>query len=255
MLRERARRVGAAWEGSEAAASWRTGYHPVGGAVRLPRGGWRSRGERRAYEQGAFALRGELPRTRTTGVRVAWPGRAPVVRPLVGVQDSYARMAFGRGGGQPHLTVTGARLGTMTVATTRGPATVPAWLFALHGYDTPLRRAAVTSSPTPRSPIAPTRSVPGRRLDRLGGVSGDGRTVTVVAVRGVCDGGARVGALEGRDAVVLSGSVVKGRGSGPCTKQVKLMPVRVRLKRPLGGRVLLDALSGAPVPYREAPPG
>ncbi|MEU6443758.1 hypothetical protein [Streptomyces sp. NPDC047046] len=187
---------------------------------------------------------------------MTWAGRAPVVRPLVGARASYARMALGGDGeGKPHLTVSGARLGTMTVATTRGPATVPAWLFALDGYDTPLRRAAVTPSPAPRSPIAPTRTLPGERVDRLAGVGADGRTVTVVVAHGVCDDGPRVAVLETRGSVVLSASVAKGRRPGLCTKQARLTPVRVRLKQPLGGRVLLDALSGAPVPYKEPPAG
>ncbi|WP_432091550.1 hypothetical protein [Streptomyces sp. NRRL F-5630] len=253
-LRERARRVGAAWEGSEAAASWRAGYHPVSGAVRPPRGGWHGGDDQRAYEKGAFVVRGKLPRTGAKKARVAWAGQAPVVRPLVEARDAYAAMAFGPdGGGKPHLTVTGARLGTMTVATPRDPAAVPAWLFALDGYDTPLRRAAATPSPAPRSPIAPTRSVPGQRVDRLTGVGADGRAVTVLASHGACDDGPRVAVLETRDGVVLSGSVAKTRHTGLCTKQSKLTPVRVRLKRPLDGRVVLDALTGAPVPYKEIP--
>ncbi|NEA42358.1 hypothetical protein G3I42_24420 [Streptomyces sp. SID11385] len=174
----------------------------------------------------------------------------------MGARASYARMALGGGGeGKPHLTVTGVRLGTMTVATTRGPATVPAWLFALDGYATPLKRAAATPSPVPRSPIGPTRTLPGRHVDRLAGVGADGRTVTVVATHGACDDGPRVAVLETRDSVVLSGSVVNGRYTGLCTMQAKLTPVRVRLERPLGERVLLDALSGAPVLYEEPPPG
>ncbi|WP_431037520.1 hypothetical protein ACQYWQ_24550 [Streptomyces sp. P6-2-1] len=197
-----------------------------------------------------FRLRGKLPGGRAEEVPVTWAGQAPVARPLVAASVSYAAMARG---GKPGLTVTGARLGTMTVATTRGPATVPAWLFSLDGYDTPLRRAAVTPSPAPRPPIAPTRSVPGERLDRLVGIGANGRTVTVIARHGVCDDGPRVAVRETGGVVVLSGSVAKAR-PGPCTKQSRLTPVRVRLRRPLGGRVLLDALTGAPVPYKDAPP-
>jgi hypothetical protein len=170
----------------------------------------------------------------------------------MGARKAYARLAAGRG--EPRLTVTGVRLGTMTVATTSGPATVPAWLFALDGYGPPLRHAAVIPSPPPRSPIAPTRSVPGARVDRLTRISADGRTLTVLAPHGACDDGPRVTVLETRDAVVLSASVARGRGSGLCTKQSRLAPVRVRLKRPLAERVPLDALSGAPVPSRTGTP-
>ncbi|WP_247616037.1 hypothetical protein [Streptomyces sp. MK37H] len=56
--------------------------------------------------------------------------------------------------------------------------------------------------------------------------------------------------LETGGSVVLSGSVV-GAEDGPCTSELLSQEVTVKLKRPVGGRVLLDALTGRPVPYGE----
>ncbi|MFJ9173539.1 hypothetical protein [Streptomyces sp. NPDC102360] len=87
-------------------------------------------------------------------------------------------------------------------------------------------------------------------LDRLLRVSADGRAVTVVAMHGVCDDGPAVEALETRGSVVLSATVTGQDDDRVCTKQGKLKPVEVRLSKPLGDRVLLDAHSGRPIPYR-----
>ncbi len=38
-------------------------------------------------------------------------------------------------------------------------------------------------------------------------------------------------------------------GSGPCTAQMVGQSVRVELRKPLGCRLLLDALTGRPVPH------
>ncbi|MGW5233312.1 hypothetical protein ACWEQU_13685 [Streptomyces nodosus] len=53
--------------------------------------------------------------------------------------------------------------------------------------------------------------------------------------------------LETSESVVLSASVV-GTKEGPCTADLLLEMVTVKLNRPLGDRVLLDAVTGRPVP-------
>lgn len=83
-------------------------------------------------------------------------------------------------------------------------------------------------------------------------MSADGRSVTVVAVHGVCDNGPAVDVLETHGSVVLSVSVKEQTDSGHCTKQGKLQQLKVQLGRPLGDRVLLDALTGEPIPYKSS---
>lgn len=250
-LTERARQVADAWDGSSAAAAWRSGYHPTGEAIQLPRGGLRTGADQQAYERRNFEVRGTLPGTGPKDGEVTWAASgASVTRPVVGAKEAYDTLAGPRPEGEPHLTVTKVELGTMRMPTSRGPASVPAWVFTLDGYASPLKQAAAAPSRTPRSPIRAAHDLPGSPLDRLLEVSADGRTVTVVAVHGVCDDGPTVDVLESRGSVVLSASVTGRDEDGVCTKQGKLERVEVRLRKPLGDRVLLDAHSGSPVPYR-----
>ena len=256
---DRSRQVAMAWDGSPAAAAWRSGYHPMAEAVQLPRGGLRSEADRRAYESRSFVLRGGLPGAGPKYGRVTWAGGESVTRPLVGADESYETMAGPRNDTlagptnnkkEAHLTVTGAKLGEMSLATSRGPATVPAWLFELDGYATPLKQAAAVPSSSPRPPIRPTRDLPGYPVDQLVRITADGRSVTVVALHGVCDDGPVVGVLETRGSVVLSASVKGHEDGGNCTKQAKMQQVTVKLERPVGDRVLLDAHTGRPVVYK-----
>lgn len=250
VVAHRARQVAAAWNGSAAAAAWRVGYHPMGDVIQLPRGGLRSKTDEQAYQDHSFVLQGKLPATGSKDGRVAWAGGASLTRPLAGAEESYKTLSGGRVGGQPHLTVTGAKLGTMTVTTSRGPATVPSWLFILDGYASPLKQAAVAPSKLPQPPLGQARDVPGYPLNQLVKIAADGRSVTVVALHGVCDDGPAVEVLETSGNVVLSSSVQHRKDGGYCTKQAKLQQVTVKLERPLGNRVLLDAHTGQPVPYK-----
>lgn len=250
----RARHVAAAWDGSSAAAAWRRGYHPMGEVVELPRGGLRTRADRRALRSGSLVLRTELPATAAQDADVTWTGGRALTRPLEGAAESYRSLAGGEGGAGHRLTVTGAKLGEMRVVTSRGPATVPAWLFRIAGYDTPLKRAAVTPSKLPRPPIGGLGGVAGG-VESLVRVSADGRTVTVVVLRTSCHTGPGVAARETRGSVVLIGSVTERKerkdrkDRGFCAKRAGRERTTVRLERPVGDRVLLDAHEGRPLRY------
>ncbi|MGW5970513.1 hypothetical protein [Streptomyces sp. NPDC055186] len=250
VLTDRARQVAAAWDGSAAAAAWRAGYYPMGEAVQLPRDGLRSQADKQAYENQNFILRGELPGAGPKDGQVTWPGGESLTRPLVSADQSYRSLASTQLDGEPHLAVTGAKLGTMTMVTSRGPATVPAWLFTLDGYATPLKQAAAVPSKRPPSPIKAARDIPGYPLNRLIGLTDDGRSVTVIALHGVCDDGAEVDVLETPGSVVLSATVKGHEGGGTCAKQTKMQQVTVKLERPVGDRVLLDVRTGQPIPYK-----
>ncbi|MFG2559147.1 hypothetical protein [Streptomyces sp. NPDC048496] len=250
VLTDRARQVAAAWDGSTAAAAWRAGYYPMGETVQLPRGGLRSQADKQAYENQNFALRGELPGTGPKDGQATWAGGDSLTRPLVGADESYKTLAGTHVGGEPHLTVTRVELGEMTLATSRGPATVPAWLFTLDGYATPLKQAAVVPPKLPLAPIEAARDIPGYPLDRLVRIASDGRSVTVVALHGACDDGPKVDALETSGSVVLSATVKDHEDGSICTKQARMQQLTVKLERPLHDRVLLDARTGQPVPYK-----
>lgn len=250
-LAQRAREVARAWDGSPAAAAWRAGYHPMGEVVQLPAGGLRSQADRRAYRDGAFVLRGALPASGPRDGRVVRVEGGSLVRPLAGAAEAYEALAGGANGGRPHLTVTGATLGEMRVTTSRGPARVPAWLFTLDGYASPLKQAAALPSPLPRPPIPRSDGLPGHPIGQLVGTTADGRSLTVVALHGACDDGPVVAVLETPGSVVLTGSARERKDPvGLCTKQARTRHVTVRLARPVGDRVVLDAHTGRPVPSR-----
>ncbi|MEU3603095.1 hypothetical protein ABZ714_30955 [Streptomyces sp. NPDC006798] len=246
----RARQTAAAWDGSAAAEAWRTGFHPLDVLVRPPDGGFRSPDDERAFHSRNFVLRGTLPDSAPRDGRVEWAGGGSLRRPVAGAEGTFRALSAGAGADRP-LVVTGARAGRMAVATSRGPATVPAWLFTLKGYAAPVTRAAVSPSALPPAPVAPTPEAPVRALDGLVGISADGRVLTVVAPHGACDDGPAVGVLETPGSVVLTAGVAGAERDGLCTKQLLLREVSVELARPVGGRVPLDAHTGRAVP-REA---
>ncbi|MET9869690.1 MULTISPECIES: hypothetical protein [unclassified Streptomyces] len=253
---DRAQQVAEAWDGSPAAARWRAGYHPMGPVVHLPgNGALRDAADRRAYDIGNFDLRGKLPAAPGGSGRVTWRSGGSLTMPLRDAEQVYETLDTADSPG-PRLTVTGAKLGEMTVATSRGPATVPAWLFTLEGYDSPLERAAVSPSELPRPPIRPLgQNVPTDVLAPLGGlteVAADGRSVTVLAHHGSCDDGPVVDVLETDGSVVLSAAVT-GVEDGPCTSELRGKEVTVKLAGPVGDRVVLDAFTGRPVPYTDRP--
>ncbi|MFJ7945933.1 hypothetical protein ACIQ6K_20105 [Streptomyces sp. NPDC096354] len=252
---DRARRVADAWDGSKAAEVWAEGYYPMGEVVQLPENAFRSGSDKLAYGARNLVLRGELPATTQKDGQVKWESGGSLTLPLMGARDAFATVAGGSSDG-PHLTVTMVELGEMSLATSRGPAMVPAWLFALEGYDTPLKRVALSPSKLPEAPIKPAGEVPTDELAPLGRmveVAGDGRSVTVMANHGACDDGPAVDVLETGGSVVLSASVV-GTKDGPCTSQLLAKEVTVKLDRPVGDRILLDAFTGRPVPHEENGP-
>ncbi|MFD3588129.1 hypothetical protein [Streptomyces sp. NPDC058683] len=221
-------------------------------AVQVPDSGWHSQADERAYETRNFVLQGSLPAATSEQGKVEWTSGRALARPLLGAKKAYQSFALNRSKG-PRLTVTGAKLGRTTITTSRGTATVPAWLFTLEGYDTPLKRVAVTPSKLPQSPIAQARQGSAGGLRSVPGFAGtatDGRSITVKATHGACDDGPVVKALETDENVVLYASVTGAR-SGPCSADLIEQNVKAELRKPLEDRILLDAFTGRPVPYGE----
>ncbi|WP_405767585.1 hypothetical protein [Streptomyces sp. NBC_01538] len=250
----RARQVADAWDGSKSAEAWRKGYYPMGDAAPPPEGGFHSAEDKEAHELQSYVLDGALPTTAPEKGQAKWARGGSLTLPLMDARQTYTALNRFVESAAPHLTVTGAKLGEMTTATSRGPATVPAWLFTLEGYDEPLKRVALRPSKLPRSPIGPIgETVPTdlMQLPQLVDVSGDGRTVTVLASYSSCDDGPLVKALETDGSVVLSATVAQVESDLACAAVMNSKKVTVELERPLGDRVLLDAYTGRPVPYGE----
>lgn len=250
---ERARQVSEAWTGSEAARVWREGYFPLGDPVRLPEGAFHNDADKQAYQRQNFEVRASLPGAPPKKGEIRWRGGGSLAVPVVSARAAYEKVGGGSSPG-PRLVLTGARLGEMTIHTSRGSATVPAWHFTIKGYDTPLKRVAVVASKLPRPPVKPVRDLTSDlwELAGLDSVSRDGRTVVLRAHHGSCDDGPGVAVLESEDNVVFS-AWFRNPSDGPCTKELRAKKVTVKLDRPVGDRMLLDAFTGRPVPYEGSP--
>ncbi|MZD07365.1 hypothetical protein GTW43_20095 [Streptomyces sp. SID5785] len=247
----RARQVAEAWDGSSAAEAWRAGLHPMSDVTQPPRGGFHSAADERAYRHKNFVLRTQLPTRWPKTGQVVWPDGGKLSRPLVDPRKAFESMSSAPPAGEPPLTVTGVKFATMTITTGRGPTTVPAWAFSVKGYESPVKRAAAEPSGLPdRPPVRGTADVPVDKVHHLVRMDPRERTVSVVTVHGACEESSAVDVLETKGSVVLSATAVNRRGDGLCTKQAELRQVTVRLDRPLGERLLLDAHTGLPVPYR-----
>lgn len=245
--RSRALKVAKAWDGSPAAEIWREGYYPMADPVQLPEGAFRNEADKEAYFSENFVLRADLPETSKKDAKVTWQDGDSLTLPLMGAREAYEKLD-NNDSPAPRLTVTGAKLSETTLATSRGPATVPVWLFTLKGYDTPLKQVALNPSKPPEPPIEAVDQVSADlwELNKLVKVAADGRSVTVLAHHGACDDGPAVDVLETDGSVVLSGHIV-GTSDGVCTQQLLAKKVTVELDRPLGDRILLDAFTGRPV--------
>ncbi|MGN9758177.1 hypothetical protein [Streptomyces sp. SD31] len=245
--RPRALKVAKAWDGSPAAEMWSRGYYPMADPVQLPEDAFHNDADKEAYLTQNFVLRGDLPETPKEHAKVTWQDGGSLTLPFMGAREAYEKLD-GDDSPAPRLTVTGAKLSETTLATSRGPATVPVWLFTIEGYDTPLTQVALKPSKPPKPPIGPVDQLSDDlwELDKVVEVAPDGRSVTVLAHHGACDDGPAVDVLETDGSVVLSGHIV-GTSDGPCTLQLLAKKVTVELDRPLGDRTLLDAFTGRPV--------
>ncbi|MCW3839308.1 hypothetical protein ONA70_04250 [Micromonospora yasonensis] len=274
---QRAAEVADAWQPG---AAWRSGYVPLEDGTVLAGDPGFTEDSKWAFAQGWYRDQVDLPTAAPADGTVRFPDGTLRV-PLVSAAAAYAELDKGDpppcagrpmkppgGSGRPGpdggptiepgpdgwattaatepcvpLTVTGVRLGSATVRTSRGPAEVPAWLFTVEGLRVPVARVAVAPSAVGAVPEgnAPTGPLPGvvtvQSLDAV-----DGARVDYKVGTGACDSEPTPLVLEREDVVVIGAGVTSS--SGPCTMQLVLKPVTVTLKAPVGSRAVLDVGSG-----------
>lgn len=256
-LRPRMAEVARAWEGSAELKEWREGFHLLEDPVRLPAGAFRDGYDKQAYEERNFALRAQLAAQRGQfgqPGRIGWADGTALDVTVLSAAATYDALAGGAPARERPLTVTGARSGELTMKTSRGPARVPVWFFDLEGYAQPLARVALADAEPAEPPIPPMRPFDGGAAELFGHDAADpaGTAFTVEAGHGACDGGVAVEVLEGVDTVVLGGRILPGKKVGEgegCPLIMLKATVPVTLTRPLGNRVLIDAVSGAALGY------
>lgn len=253
-IRVRMEKVAAAWQGSAALTQWREGYHPLDPQDWSPPGGFHSGEDKEAAVNGNFVLRASLPAGLPAPTPVRWADGSELALPLLGAQEVYGQLNQAKGpvpDPEHALPVTAVRFGESAVRTSRGEARVPAWLFTVEGYDAPLVRVAIRPQDLPKPPVEPIATFDAGTSPLSGYTGGapEATTLTLSAGHGACDGGVAVEVLEGADTVVLAGRILPGEHGpdAPCPAVMLHQEVEVTLTRPVGGRVLLDSASGAPL--------
>lgn len=264
----RAQAVAATWPGTASSAAWTSGFVPLQDLLVVPAG--LSDEQRTAVDAGWFTLDGQLPSEAPSGA-VTFGGTSEKL-PLIGAAEAYRLIdqgdppacepALGKpsGGGGPdsvsgaggactRLPVTGATLGSVPLRTSRGDATVPAWLFTVRGLTAPVARVAVapasiTDAPSPSvAPPDPALAATLKGAQSLARV--DGATVDYRLGVGACDEQITPLVYETEALVVVGGSATSS--AEMCTEQLVIHPVSVTLASPAGTRTIVDAQTGQPL--------
>ena len=250
-FKKRAKSVAAAWRSSGAITAWRTGLVPLGELTQVS--GFDDSDLKDAFAQGRIGLQGTLDDIKTSGV-VTFPDGTTMPVALVGAHTAYTGLAMPQE--RPcasnercaGLVVTGATLGTTTLLTNRGQATVPAWRFSVAGLTQPLVRVAIdpASMTTPPAPSFDSRPANlGVEVAQLIGVSGN--EIRYQLWIGACETEPRPLLHEEADIIVLGGVVTPPPPNSTCTSQAIAAPVAATTATPVGDRPIVDAITGQAV--------
>ena len=252
---KRAASVAETWRSSGAITAWRNGLMPLGDLTQIA--GFDDRNDLKiAFGEGRIGVQGTLDDTKTSGV-VTFPDGTTMPVALVGAHTAYTGLALPQG--RPcatnerctGLVITGATLGTTTLLTNRGAATVPAWRFAIAGLSQPIVRVAIDPAAL-TSPPAPTIDSPpisvGVGVAQLISVSGNEIRYQLWA--GACDADPRGLIHEEADIIVVGGVVTGPAANTMCTANLVSMPVSVTSKVAVGDRPIVEAVSGQAVVVR-----
>jgi hypothetical protein len=190
---------------------------------------------------------------------VVWESRTSQTLPLIPAAEALNQLAaagVGDCGECVPLKVTGARLSTMRIRTTRGPATVPAWEYTLKGTAVRVTRVAVASSATVK--VTPPSWDP---YNPAGGIAIESATTTTssrrltVAFTGApgpgtqpCGADYSAQAVESTNAVVVIVIEHPHAAGETCDAIGARHTSTVDLAQPLGERAVLEVQQGLPVP-------
>ena len=246
---KRAKSVAAAWRSSGAIAAWRNGLVPLGDLTQVI--SFDDSDLKDAFAQGRIGLQGTLDDTKASGV-VTFPDGTTMPVALVGAHTAYTGLAVPQG--RPcasnercaGLVVTGATLGTTTLQTSRGQATVPAWRFSVAGLSQPIVRVAIdpASMTAPLAPSIDSRPTNlGVEVAQLIGLSGN--EIRYQVWIGACETEPRPLLHEEADIIVLGGVVTPPPPNSTCTSNLVSVNVSATTATPVGDRPLVDATGQA----------
>jgi hypothetical protein len=262
----RAEQVAAAWRDSGLGRAWQGGFLPLE-PLTVPPPGPLSEEAGLAISAGWLRTDLDLPAERPADGEVVFASGGTEPAPLVSAADGFQAMY----GGEPEcpeapdrastpaptpgdpdapvgspplcavLTVTGARLGTVAIRTSRGPAEAPAWLFELAEVDGPLVRVAVAPEAVADLPRLEGIDFPYREglATAMSLVGIDGAELTYHIGTGSCDIDPAPLVYETAEVVVVGGTARLAPGTTGCTDDLRLAEVSVTLDAPAGTRPVL----------------
>ncbi|MEU4538984.1 hypothetical protein AB0G15_29445 [Streptosporangium sp. NPDC023825] len=238
------------WRTSGAAEIWRDGFVPTEGLSKM-----RHDVEKQisSDEEYGFAVAGPLPAT-PEEARIRWDDGSTMRVPVIGARQAlielspYEMEASARD--DRAYKMTAATFTTMRLRTLRGMATVPAWRLSFANLPGPIDHLAVD-----RATLGTVEDAVGNHLspDVEGFEVLDERTLRVSYDYGICLGEKRPTVhlrTDERPDVVVLGIEIRERRIGLCTGVGASGEGVVRLREPLGDRVVLDAKSRLPVCLR-----
>jgi hypothetical protein len=208
---------------------------------------------------GRLAAATSLPAAPAGEAAVTWEGGGRRTVAIIAAAAALAELVGDATGECPQcetIEVTGARLGTARIQTSRGPATAPVWEFTLRGSAVLVTRVAfaasngVTVSPPPWNPDHPPL---GLRIDSAT-ADKDGTTLTArftgspQPATGPCGVDYTAEAVESANAVVVIVHAHPFPGEHACDTVGAGRTATARLAAPLGERAVLEVQQGTPVP-------
>jgi hypothetical protein len=211
--------------------------------------------------EAAAALPGDAP----PDGQIAWPDGTVEDVPLVSATQALADIRAPTDGGLgscPECTalrVTGARLTSGSMPTSRGLATVPLWAFTIEGTAVQVTRLAVQGKVTVVPPPWDPNNAPvGISIEAAAGsVAGRTLTVTFTGAPGPasqgCGADYTAEAVESDTAVVVIVYEHMNPRLGGCTAVGAARTAEVELKAALGTRSVLEVKQGLPVTVTLAP--
>jgi hypothetical protein len=260
---QRAQDVLSAWAKAVAAAGDHAAVTPVGeltGQI----GDWEEAvgdNNKRALMSGMVASVNPLSDSVPPDGVVVWQDGTTAKVRLIPAQDAIVAIASTTSApcsDCPVLLVTGARLTSGPIETTRGPAIAPIWEFTVQGTTVKVTRVAIANPVV----VAPAEGDPqlGLAIDSASGTVG-GNDLTVAFVGAPDPGNVPCGedytteAVESDLAVVV---IVTRHPHWPpvgeaCSAVGARRTATVTLAAPLDDRVVLDLQQGTPVPVVQVP--
>lgn len=199
---------------------------------------------------------------------ITWPDGSTTSLPPRSARDTGLTFNAGPSdaacGACTPLEATGASLATMTLETSRGRASVPAWRYTLAGTRVTLLVAAlsaagpITVTPPPWDPDNPR---PGRGIDGVTIANRHSRTLTAGFTGSPnnanqpCGADYTATAIESDLALVIAVTEIRSQPDGQtCTSIGAFRTARAHLTSPLGDRAVLELPEGRPVPVTIGPP-